>query len=79
MTGADVTRLQIFLIAQNAGAAAQKLKVNGTTQNFASLTKAALIEFQKKEGIAPAIGYFGPDHEGVGGEPLLELRRNRII
>jgi len=60
MTGADVTRLQIFLIAQNAGAAAQKLKVNGTTQNFASLTKAALIEFQKKEGIAPAIGYFGP-------------------
>ena len=59
MTGNDVKQLQLFLIAQNSGPAARKLAAHGTTQNFASLTKAALIEFQKKAGITPAAGYFG--------------------
>ena len=59
MMGADVKQLQLFLIAQNAGAAARKLAANGATAYFGSLTKAALIELQKKEGIAPASGYFG--------------------
>jgi peptidoglycan hydrolase-like protein with peptidoglycan-binding domain len=60
MTGADVKQLQLFLISQNAGPAAHKLETHGTTQNFATLTEAALIEFQKHVGITPASGYFGP-------------------
>jgi hypothetical protein len=60
MTGNDVRQLQLFLIAQNAGPAARKLKTHGTTINFATLTKAALIEFQKSVGITPTSGYFGP-------------------
>jgi hypothetical protein len=60
MTGNDVKQLQQFLIGQNAGPAARKLAAHGTTQNFGSLTKAALIEFQKKAGISPTSGYFGP-------------------
>jgi hypothetical protein len=60
LTGSDVKQLQAYLISQNAGTAARALKAHGTTKNFASLTKAALIEFQKKVGIAPAQGYFGP-------------------
>jgi peptidoglycan hydrolase-like protein with peptidoglycan-binding domain len=59
MTGNDVKQLQLFLIAQNSGAAAQKLKTNGATTYFGLLTKSALIEFQKKEKITPASGYFG--------------------
>jgi hypothetical protein len=58
--GADVQKLQEFLIAQNIGPAARKLAAHGTTKNFASLTVAALIEFQKSLGIKPASGYFGP-------------------
>jgi hypothetical protein len=58
-TGNDVTQLQLFLIAQNKGPAARALKAHGTTTTFASLTKAALIEFQKSVGITPASGYFG--------------------
>jgi murein L,D-transpeptidase YcbB/YkuD len=59
MTGNDVKQLQLFLIQENKGPAAEKLKANGVTTNFASLTKAALIEFQKSVGISPASGYFG--------------------
>ena len=32
---------------------------NETTM-FGGLTRAALIEFQKANGITPAVGYFGP-------------------
>lgn len=60
MTGTDVNELQLFLIRENTGPAARKLAVHGTTKNFAALTLNALIEFQKKAGIKPAIGYFGP-------------------
>jgi murein L,D-transpeptidase YcbB/YkuD len=60
MTGTDVNELQLFLIRENTGPAARKLAAHGTTKNFATLTLNALIEFQKKAGITPAIGYFGP-------------------
>jgi hypothetical protein len=60
ITGNDVKQLQQFLISQNSGPAAQKLAANGTTKYFGILTKAALIEFQKKVGITPDSGFFGP-------------------
>lgn len=60
LTGRDVQQLQMFLIAQNKGAAARKLAVHGSTEFFGKLTSAALIEFQKYANIVPAIGYFGP-------------------
>ncbi len=60
MSGTDAKELQQFLIFQNSGPAAQKLKAHGMTRYFGSLTRNALIEFQKKTGITPAIGYFGP-------------------
>ena len=63
-TGNDVKQLQLFLIAQNAGPAAQKLKAHGVTTTFGTLTLNALIEFQKSVGITPVSGYFGPITRG---------------
>jgi peptidoglycan hydrolase-like protein with peptidoglycan-binding domain len=60
MTGNDVKELQLFLISEDKEPAARKLAAHGTTKNFAILTLAALIEFQKNAGIHPASGYFGP-------------------
>ena len=60
-TGSDVQELQQFLISQNSGPAAQALAAHGTTETFGALTLNALIEFQKKVGIVPASGYFGPE------------------
>lgn len=60
MTGTDVKQLQLFLVFENTGSAARALQTHGLTKNFGSLTKSALIEFQKKAGITPASGYFGP-------------------
>ncbi len=60
--------LQDFLISQNSGPAARKLKAHGTTNTFGTLTLNALIEFQKKEGIKPASGYFGPVTRGVAND-----------
>jgi hypothetical protein len=60
ITGTDVMQLQLFLISQNKGPAARALQTHGVTKNFANLTLAALIEFQKSVGIIPASGYFGP-------------------
>jgi peptidoglycan hydrolase-like protein with peptidoglycan-binding domain len=59
-TGSDVTQLQQYLIRANAGPAAQALKAHGTTKTFGLLTYRALIELQKKAGITPVSGYFGP-------------------
>ena len=42
------------------GPAAQKLKAHGATTTFGILTYHALVEFQRKAGIVPASGYFGP-------------------
>ena len=60
MTGNDVRDLQNLLIAEAGGPAAAKLKAHGTTKTFGTLTYNALIEFQKKAGIKPASGFFGP-------------------
>jgi len=60
ITGSDVTELQKFLILENKGPAARALEKHGVTKNFATLTLAALKEFQSAVGISPAIGYFGP-------------------
>jgi peptidoglycan hydrolase-like protein with peptidoglycan-binding domain len=60
MTGSDVMALQQYLIAENAGSAVARLKVHGVTKTFGLLTYNALMEFQKKAGITPASGYFGP-------------------
>ncbi|MBP9771646.1 MAG: peptidoglycan-binding protein [Candidatus Pacebacteria bacterium] len=58
--GDDVRALQLFLISQNKGPAAQALASNGATGYFGPLTQAALAEFQAAVGIVPAIGFFGP-------------------
>jgi len=57
--GAEVTWLQDFLILKATGKAALSLGAVGSTGYFGSLTTAALAEFQKAQGIAPAFGYFG--------------------
>ena len=59
-TGSDVHALQTFLIFQSSGSSALRLKAHGTTQYFGALTFNALQEFQKKVGIVPASGFFGP-------------------
>ena len=53
MTGTDVSQLQQFLADEN-------LYSGPITPTFGPLTQAALIAFQKQEGIVPASGYFGP-------------------
>jgi peptidoglycan hydrolase-like protein with peptidoglycan-binding domain len=58
--GNDVKQLQLFLIAQSSGPAAQRLAKHGATSVFGMLTFNALIEFQESVGISPASGYFGP-------------------
>ncbi len=52
--GRDVLELQKFLIAQGL------LKVAAPTNYFGLMTRNALIAFQKKNKIVPAVGYFGP-------------------
>lgn len=59
MRSADVTWLQNFLVSKATGKAALSLGAVGSTGYFGSLTVAALAEFQKANGIAPAFGYFG--------------------
>jgi parallel beta-helix repeat protein len=60
IANADVKTLQLFLISQNKGLAALALSTHGATDYFGKLTKAALAEWQKVNGIIPATGYFGP-------------------
>ncbi len=60
MSGAAVIALQQALIAKMTGPAARALGKGGATGYFGALTTAALIEFQKSAGIAPAAGYAGP-------------------
>ena len=59
MTNKDVKTLQLFLIDQDKGPIAKKLKKNGTTNYFGNLTKSALAEWQKASHVTPASGYFG--------------------
>lgn len=60
MTGDDVRALQNLLIARASGSAAAALKANGPTGYFGPLTRAALVEYQQLNSVAPAAGYFGP-------------------
>ncbi len=60
--GQDVWALQVFLITNNllSPTGSQGGKLTNPTGYFGILTKNALVEYQAKEGISPAIGYFGP-------------------
>ncbi|MFA6365232.1 MAG: peptidoglycan-binding protein [Candidatus Paceibacterota bacterium] len=51
--GADVKALQSFLISKG------HLVIAAPTELFGPMTKAAVIAWQKAEGISPAAGYFG--------------------
>ncbi|MFZ6022438.1 MAG: peptidoglycan-binding protein, partial [Patescibacteria group bacterium] len=53
-TGDDVKQLQSILIAGGY------LKIATPTTWFGPMTKAALIEWQKANGVSPTSGYFGP-------------------
>lgn len=58
--GAEVKALQEFLNAHGYVVAASGAGSPGNeTTKFGSLTKAALIKYQKAKGITPAVGYFG--------------------
>ena len=59
--GSEVKALQEFLNAKGYTIAATGAGSPGNeTTRFGSLTKAALIKYQKAKGITPAAGYFGP-------------------
>ncbi len=60
LIGGDVRALQDFLIKQHSGKAAEALAENGATGFFGLLTKSALVEFQLKNNLKPAVGFFGP-------------------
>ncbi len=60
MNTSDVRVLQEFLISQNTASASVQLKGNGVSSYFGTLTKAALVEWQKANNITPSVGYFGP-------------------
>jgi hypothetical protein len=59
--GADVKALQQLLNTSGFTIALTGSGSSGNeTNRFGSLTKSALIKYQKAHGIAPATGYFGP-------------------
>ena len=59
MSGDDVRVLQQILISKDIGPSAKALANNGITTYFGTLTKQAVIEFQKANNITPTAGYFG--------------------
>ncbi len=60
-TGADVMALQVFLNANGAMVAATGAGSPGMeTLTFGPLTRSALAKWQAANGVAPALGYFGP-------------------
>ncbi len=59
MRGADITWVQNFLIAENSGPSAVLLGEVGATGYFGTLTKNAVIEYQKGAGLT-ADGVIGP-------------------
>ena len=57
----DVKELQKYLNNQGFLVDSSGVGAPGNESNyFGSLTKSALIKFQKANGISPALGYFGP-------------------
>ena len=61
MSGADVKALQVYLNTHGYVVASSGAGSPGNeTSKFGGATRAALIKFQKANGITPAVGYFGP-------------------
>ncbi len=61
MEGPDVKALQIFLNEKGYTVSASGVGSKGNeTDYFGSKTQAALAKYQKANGIAPTVGYFGP-------------------
>ena len=59
--GSEVKALQEFLNAKGYTVAASGAgSLGNETTWFGSLTKEALMKYQKAKGITPAVGYFGP-------------------
>ncbi|MBI2409441.1 peptidoglycan-binding protein [Candidatus Kaiserbacteria bacterium] len=59
--GSEVKALQEYLNSHGYQIAASGPGSSGNeTTKFGALTKAALIKYQKANGITPAVGYFGP-------------------
>src|SRR3990167_2997665 len=61
MSGADVKALQVYLnthgyVVSSSGPGSP----GNETSKFGGATRAAVIKFQKANGITPAVGYFGP-------------------
>ncbi len=54
VVGEDVNRLQSMLMTLGY------LRIPSSTGYFGIQTQAALVEYQKAQGILPALGYFGP-------------------
>jgi hypothetical protein len=66
LSGEDVRNLQRYLNAAGYVIASEGPGSPGQeTDFFGSLTRAAVIEFQRDQGISPAVGYFGPVTRGV--------------
>ena len=66
--GDDVKALQQILISKDTGPRAKALAKNGVTTYFGTLTKQAVIEFQKANNITPALGYFGIKTMAIVGQ-----------
>lgn len=70
----DIINLQKFLIAANSGTASVRLAQAGATGYFGPITEAALIEYQRAEGLNPGIvdaataAYIALSHEGDSSE-----------
>lgn len=70
-SGTPVVTLQKYLIQANSGPAAMALKNTGATGYFGTLTKNALMEYQKAKDIYPASGYYGSTtREYIASHPL---------
>jgi hypothetical protein len=68
MTGPDVLALQQYLNTQGFTVSTTGPGSKGAeTTMFGGKTQAALIKFQKANGITPAVGYFGPVTRGWVG------------
>jgi peptidoglycan hydrolase-like protein with peptidoglycan-binding domain len=72
--GQDVWVLQELLILDDSGPEAMKLASIGPTGYFGTLTQSTLAEYQKLNGITPAVGYFGQKTReaimGTGTTPI---------
>jgi len=65
MSGDDVLSLQKLLVSKAFGPAAKALGAAGPHGYFGTLTRKALIEFQKANKISPSSGYFGPKTRAI--------------